>query len=118
MEWLDAGRRTGDHQPLDQVAQLSDVSGPTIPSEHGQSCVTDLLGLAAISCGKLREEMTRENGDILDAFAQGRNREGYYVQAVKNVFAEKASTNLLFQLFICCRDHAHIDGCGVTGTHA
>src|SRR4029077_11670679 len=96
MEWLAARTGASDHQTLDQVAELSDVSGPTIPSEHGQSCVTDLLGLAAISCGKLREEMACQNGDILDAFAQGRNREGYYVQPVKQVFAEKAPTNLLF----------------------
>ena len=86
--------------------------------EHGQSCVTDLLRLAAIGGGEFSEEMTRQNGDILDSFAQSRNCEGYYVQAIKKVFAKKASGNLLLQLLICRGDHAYVDGCGVSGSHA
>src|SRR5689334_10937629 len=107
MQWLDAGVRAGDHQPLDQVAKLTDVSGPGMSSEHGQGCVADVFGLAAVGGGEFGEEMSCQNGNVFDPFAQGRDGEGYDVEAIEKVFAKKAFGNLLFQLFVCGGDHTN-----------
>src|SRR6266571_3980582 len=109
--------RADNHEPLDQIAKFADVSGPTVSGEHGQSCVADLLGFAAIGSGEFSEKMARQNGYVLNALAQSWNREGYYVQAIKKVFPKQTPGNLILELFIRCGDHAHVHGCRVIGSH-
>src|SRR6266446_2818192 len=109
--------RADNHEPLDQIAKFADVSGPTVSGEHGQSCVADLLGFAAIGNGEFSEKMARQNGYALNALAQSWNREGYYVQAIKKVFPKQTPGNLILELFIRCGDHAHVYGCRVIGSH-
>src|SRR6202790_5321730 len=118
MERLNARMRASDHEPLDQVAEFAHVARPIVTGKHSESGVTDVLGLAAIGCGKLGEEMACQDGDIFDTLTQCRNREGYYVQPIKKVFAEKAFANLLFEFLIGRGDHPHIYDCGVIGAHA
>src|SRR5579859_981496 len=118
MERLNARMRASDHEPLDQVAEFADVARPIVTGKHGESAVADVLRLAAIRCGKLREEMACQDGDIFNTLTQGRNREGYYVQPVKKVFAEKAFANLLLEFLIGRGDHPYIYDCGVIGAHA
>src|SRR2546428_13491354 len=107
--------RADNHEPLDQITKFADVSGPTVSGEHGQSCVADLLGFAAIGSGEFSEKMARQNGYVLNALAQSRNREGYYVQAIKKVFPKQAPGNLILELLIRCGDHAHVYGCWGVG---
>ena len=52
---LDAVPRDHDHQPLHQVLQLPDVSGPAIVSDNLHRRVGNVFGLAAVSAGELLE---------------------------------------------------------------
>src|ERR1700730_15278671 len=118
MERLNARMPASDHEALDQVAEFACVARPIVTGKPSESGVTNVLRLAAIGCGKLREEMTCQDRDIFDTLTQGRNRERYYVQPIKKVFAEKPFANLLLEFFIGRGDHPHIHDRGVIGAHA
>src|SRR5687767_5768839 len=52
--------------------------------------------------------MPGEERDILAALAQGRQPQAYYVQAVKQVFAEESLPHAAFQVLMRGGDHAHV----------
>src|SRR5579862_2277841 len=52
--------------------------------------------------------MARQAGDILDAFAQGGDRERNDVEAIEEVLAEQAASDEFFELLVGRGDHAHV----------
>ena len=91
MQRLDARMRADDHEPLDQIAQLAHVSRPGVTRQHGQRRIAEFLGSAAVGGAEFGEEMARQAGNVLDAFAQGGHREGNHVEAIEKVLPEQAA---------------------------
>src|ERR1051325_2778732 len=81
-------RRIHDDNAFDQVAQLTHVARPGISHQSLDRTIGNFTRPPTISCREFFQEMTGQHRDILLAFSQGRNKEGNYVQAVKQIFTK------------------------------
>ena len=95
--------------PDEHVAQLTDVAGPRIAHErvHGAFRTPDSLAPHAV------EDIAHDQGDVLDALAQGRKVEGHGVDAVVQVFAERPRRDHFFEVAVGRGDKPEIHGPGL-----
>ena len=61
-----------DHQTLDVVAKLADISRPIVRLEHCQRVIADPPGFDASLAGDLMHEMVDQEGNILPPLGQAR----------------------------------------------
>src|SRR6185369_12161461 len=98
----------GDHrEPLDDVAQLPDVSRPSVPRQARHRLGGDLEPLAA-TVRVHPKEVLDEEGDVLRALAQRGHVNLDDGNAVVEVFPEPASLDLLPEVLVRGRDHPDV----------
>ena len=106
----------GLHQsdrPLERVPQLANVSRPIVRREHRER----LRCQNARRVGAhLAKKVSREQWQVLEAFAKGRNREGDDREPVVEVLAKPPARNFHCNVSMARRDDPHIRGQLAFGT--
>src|SRR5215510_314401 len=98
-----------DHRAFDDVAQLADVAGPVVTEQQSLCLRRHALDAAVEPLIEVADEMSDERQYVLTAFAQRRQRDRHYVQAVEEVFAEAPPLNLALQVAVGRGDDPHGD---------
>jgi hypothetical protein len=111
--------RGEQHSPFDRVPELSDVARPAVAPQELARLPGDLdrAREPALAAGVGDEEAHRLV-DLVDAFAQRRDRERDPVQAEEQVLAEQAARHRGVEIAICRGDVAHVDRPRLEPTHA
>src|SRR5882762_11026308 len=107
-----------NHQPFDEVAQLTDISRPRIANEDFHRRVAELPRLLGVSRTEFSQEISGQRGDVFLAVAQCRNVERNYVEAIEKILAKRAARDLLFEMLVGRGDDPHIHAQSFVGTHA
>src|SRR5437762_2165463 len=121
--WLGDGSRGqcqargGDHRsirkqsrPLEDVAELADISGPAVTEQRRASVGSQRLARQAVVNADASQEMLGERGDVLRALAQRRQRDGQDSQAVIEILAEAPGVDGGGQLLAAGREDPDVDG--------
>ncbi len=102
-------RAFGEHHgALQQVVELAHVAGPGV----GEQQVRDIgrkRRNALPRAGALLQQMGSQRQDVVAAFAQRRQRQGKYVEAVVEIFAEAARGHFFAQQPVGGGDDAHVE---------
>src|SRR5258707_6026954 len=106
---LDARLRANNDQAVDEVAKLADVSRPRVPQQNLHGGIGELARSLAVRGAELVQEIPGQDGNVLFAVTQGRHEEGNYVQSVKEILAEGAARDLLFEILVRGCQDANID---------
>src|SRR6267143_4114397 len=114
---VDAVGLTQRDRPLNDIFQLSDVSGPLIAGKQLESPGRELFAREAGVRGDLVEEMTDKGGDVLLAVTQRRQVDRDDVDAVEQVLAEYPFLDQGAQAAIRGRDDPDVDADCLLATH-
>src|SRR5262249_20004809 len=96
-----------EHQLLDQVLQLADVAGPFVAGpDRLRRAGPGLLWPALLP--QLAGHLLYQEGQVLDALAQGRQLDRDDVQAIEEVLAEPARVDRAGQVDVRRRQDAHV----------
>src|SRR6266404_1687336 len=104
---LDPRLGAHNHQPLYEVAQLTDVSRPRIANEDFHRRVAELPRLLRVSRTEFGQEISGQRGDVFLAVAQGRHVKRNYVEAIEKILAERTARDLLFEMLVGRGDDPH-----------
>ncbi len=77
--------------------------------QHLKRILGDLNAWPSVLAAELAQKFAHQQRNILLAFAQGRHKKRHHVEPVKEVFAEVALGNLLFEILVGRGDQSHID---------
>src|SRR5579863_3159889 len=80
--------RCPDDTALDDVLQLPDIARPVITPQSQHDVLGNRVDAFALLPGKRFEEVFRKKGNIVELFAQRRQRDGKDVRPVKEVGPE------------------------------
>src|SRR6185369_170489 len=105
---IDELRRRHHRQPVADVLELADVAGIVERDEARHRSVGQALAFDAELARALLQEEARERRDVLVALAQRRQPEANDVEAVEQVFAERAGLYALLEILVRRGDHAHV----------
>ena len=94
---------------LDDVAQLADVARPGAPLQRLHRPARHLGDLLAHAGRELLDEGPDQERDVLRALAQRRHDDREDVEAVVEVLAEAPAADVLGEVAVGGRDHAHVD---------
>ena len=112
---VDPVGRTHDHQPLNGVAQLTDVSGPREllqpPDRRGGELLHAKLILPADRLAKMPDQL----GDILPSLPQRLAADRNDVQPEEQILPELPLADRRLQIVVCRRQDSHIDRQGAGG---
>src|SRR6266849_4241362 len=109
--------RAHDDEPLDHVAQLAHVAGPVVRQEVGEGLDRDGLGPLAVLRREDRDEVGHQQGQVLLALAQRRHLDRDDIQAVIEVFPERARGDALGQVLVGGGQHPHVHPERVLAAH-
>jgi hypothetical protein len=93
-----------EHEPFHRVAHLAHVAGPCILDQQAPSLFRVAFDLLAVVMTEDGPEMLEQQAHILHAILQGRDVQGKYVQAVKQVLPETPGGDLVAQAHVGRRD--------------
>ena len=111
---LDAQRLgVEDQDAFDQIAQLANVARPMVLLEGGEGVVGHINVGATVLRAKLLEEFLDEKRDVFLAVAQWRNEKRDDVQAIEEIFAKVAASDLFLKILVGGSDDANVDVDGV-----
>src|SRR2546426_2489104 len=79
-----------NHTTFDHVLQFSNVSRPRILLHSFQRTLLDLANLLSHARRQPRREVIYQHGNIINAFAQGRNLNRKNIQPIKKVHAKRS----------------------------
>ena len=111
-------RRRHNGQPMTDVFQLAHIAGERKQPQPRQRGVGDAFWLDAQLDGADGQEVAREHGHVFAPFAQCRQTQADHVQAVEQVFPERALAHALLQVLVGGGDHTHIGLDGGMPAHA
>jgi len=80
---------TKDHCPLDDIAQLTDVSRPLVEHQRLHAAGRDTLDMTPHGFLEFPDEGSDEQRDILAAIPQGRDGHRKDIQAIVEILAER-----------------------------
>ena len=106
----DLGYVTDDYVTLANIFKLADIAGPRILHKRLRRGGVEVINGSGIERGILLDEVVNKYGNLIAAFAQGWDMHGNNVDAIEEVFAEKACGDPLFKGFVGGADDAHVDG--------
>ena len=84
------------------------LPGQWILRQHAVRLRRQLLGLAPVGGGELAQEVIGQQRNVLAPLAQRRHVERNHVQPVEQILAKIAALDLLLQILVGGRDHAHV----------
>src|ERR1035437_1092986 len=107
-------RRVGsqDDGPFDHVLQLPHVARPVVAKENPPALIRKALGGATVLARRPNQELVGQEQNVLPPLAQGRDVNGYNVEAKEEVFAEFLPLDALLKAAVGGGDdaHVHLDG--------
>ena len=103
------GAARQDHRALDDVLELAHVARPGIRRQRRQRARVDAAHALADGLRVLLDEVLAQHGDVAGPIAQRRQRDRKDVEAVVEILAELAGGDLLLEIPVRRRDHAHVD---------
>src|SRR5262245_16539879 len=106
---LDLGLRADDHEPFDEVTQLTNIAGPRITNQDLHGCVAQFASALAVCGAELVQEIARQDGDIFLAVPKRRNEEGNHVQSVEKILSKGTASDFLFKILVCGGEDAYVD---------
>ena len=98
-----------DHQPLDDVAQLADVTRPGIALQDGQGRGLERLDPAPVLARELRHEVVGQQTDVVRTVAQRGHEDRNDVQPEVEILAKAAAANFRLKVLVGRAQHAHVD---------
>src|SRR5579863_5405101 len=98
-----------DDAALDDVLQLPDIARPVIPRQSHHDVLGNRLDGFALLPGKRFDEVFHEKGNIVEPFAQRRQRDGKDVQPVKEIGPELPFLDQTSQVLVSRGDDTHIN---------
>ena len=101
--------RGPDDAALDDVLQLSDIARPVIPPQIYHDVLGNRVDGFALLPGKRFDEVFRKKGNIVEPFAQRRQRDGKDVQPVKEIGPELPFLDQTSQVLVSRGDDPHIN---------
>src|SRR2546421_4622657 len=104
--------RLHNHNALDCVLQLTNVSGPGIVLQDIHRLRLESLGLLPISDGEFLIEMLDQQMHVFKSLAQRRQLERNNVQSVKKVCAKVSLLNLDIKSLVRSGDNANVNAHG------
>src|SRR3972149_6439860 len=96
---LDDVPQREDCRPLDDVLQLTDVSGPVIVREHFKCPWIDLLRF--LGGHSVLEKEIHEQRNVFLSLAKVWDLERNDIDAIEKVFPESSRGNLAAQILVC-----------------
>ena len=101
--------RCPDDAALDDVLQLPDIARPVIPPQSHYDVLGNKVDGLALLPGKRFDEVFRKKGNIVEPFAQRRQRDGKDVQPVKEIGPELPFLDQTSQVLVSRGDDPHIN---------
>src|SRR5258708_25475796 len=80
---LDARLWADDDQPLDEIAQLADITRPGIANKNFHGGAAELAWLLCVGRTEFAKEVFCQRRNVFPAIAQRRHEKWNYVQAIK-----------------------------------
>src|SRR5258705_2872856 len=112
---LDASLRADDDEALNEIAQLSHISGPGIAHQNLQRGLAQLARFLSVFGAEFIQEVANKNRNVCGAVAQRRNEKGNYVQTIEKILAEGTARNFLIEVFVGGGDDADVHAHGLIG---
>ena len=104
------GSRREDDGSFDEILKLAYVTGPMPFDKRLHGLGGNDFDASAHALGMNSEEVPDQNGNIVEALAQGWNREGEHAQAIIEVTAELSRVNHFGEVAIRRCQESHIYG--------
>src|SRR5580692_6505295 len=101
--------RCPDDAALDDVLQLPDIARPAIPPQSHHDVLRNKVDGFALLPGKRFDEVFRKKGNVVEPFAQWRQRDGKDVQPVKEIGPELPLLDQTSQLLVSRGDDPDIN---------
>ncbi len=98
----------GDHCPLKDILQLSNISGPGALLDDRKSLGRDGKRAPAVPALDASQDVLGQGPDVLGAVAERRNHDPRDVEAVEEILAETAGGNLPGQVAVRGRDDSGV----------
>src|SRR5262245_52472491 len=105
---LDALAIALEHRRLDDILKLPHVARPVVGAELIEGGVRYTADASPQPLPLVRDEMTHEQRDVFPSFAKRRQLELYYLQAVKEVVAERSSADARSQIDVGRGDQTEV----------
>ena len=96
----------------DGVFEFADVAGPAVERHEAQSGGGDIADFLPVFVGETAGKMPGQQRDVIRALAERRHENLDDVQTVKQILAEGAGRDALFEVAIAGGHHADIHGDG------
>src|SRR5439155_7049763 len=110
---LDANLRTDDDEPLDEVAQLADITGPRIAEKNFESAFAEFASFFSVSGAEFVQKMAGQDRNVCGAVAERGNEERNDIETIKEILAKPAVQDFLFEIFVGGGDDADVDTTGL-----
>jgi len=107
-----------DHQALNEVLQLANVSGPAMLFKSGQGGIVDVFGGNTIGDAVGLEKMFAQQGNIAEPFAQRGKLYRDDVDTVVKIFSKASGTGHLLKIFVGSADQTKVDLAERTATES
>ena len=103
---------------LEDIVQFADVARPGVREQRVPRIVVETGRRAAHGLPEIHEESLGKQRDVADALTQGRQRNVEDLEAIEQIFAERAAGHRLAQVAIARRDDAHVRFLGAGAAEA
>ena len=97
-----------DPQPFDFVFKLAYVAGPSMREQPFKGHWRQGL-MAVVALRQPADKVFAEQGDVVWSFSKRRHAEGYHMQPVIQILAERSLLHHLLELAVGGRDDPHVD---------
>src|SRR5437660_4848564 len=98
-----------DHRALDQVRELADVPGPSVPTERVQRLARDDLHPAVHGTREPLDEVAHQGRNVLGPLAERRGMDREHVQPVVEIVPEPLLFHHPKEVAVRRGDEAHVD---------
>ena len=99
-----------NYEPLAEVFQFSNVAGPIVVQHLLGGIGTEATERSPILNRILSQQVVREHGNLIPAFAQRRQKNGDHVDAIEQILAKQSVADPFLQQFVGGAHDANIDG--------
>ncbi len=97
-----------DNPPLNDILQLSDITGKFMEKKSLHGLGRDVLNIFLVDAGIFFQEMIAQERNVFPSFFKRRNFEAYDVQAVIEIFPKTLFLNILFQVMVSSSNEAKV----------
>ncbi len=108
----DKAARRKDHSTLNDIFQLPNIAWPVVLLQEFHGTWREIMHLLALAMASLRQEVFDQKGDVIPAFAQGRQMKHNATETVIEICTKDAGFHTGFQVGVGRGDDTDINGSG------